>query len=341
MRLATGSTILQSFKAPISHNGLITSAPISTSNRVKTLIRAWPTIDREICKSDIRDKCVEWINRDLADVIKYINDAKEAIILEYVNEEAPQYRLLMRRRAEFLEDKIPASPSKPEIDTALHREMFQQEQRLRHEGARMIKEAEKLDDYEDYQARLSEFVERQNELGVSALAQYVSHRKIILDFLERAISKATSTDKYPLERAVHHLYFRFVQRLIHTLYSQQNFWIIDERVTYHSFLSSDHALASLHPQLESDSLKRPDLFRFDRKIASRRASSQSAQFQLSSSNDHSAMTTRPTRTPSGKCTRWCVKLGQVHLRIITAGRFRYRTRKCQHSVISFATSLVH
>jgi hypothetical protein len=65
----------------------------------------------------------------------------------------------------------------------------------------------KVDDYDDYQKRLSSFMEQYNELGASALAQYVAHRKIILEFLTRAISIPDGERKYPLERVVHQLVF--------------------------------------------------------------------------------------------------------------------------------------
>ena len=44
--------------------------------------------------------------------------------------------------------------------------------------------------YNEYKKRFAEFMEDYNEIGASALAQYVAHRRIILDFLERAISRA-------------------------------------------------------------------------------------------------------------------------------------------------------
>ena len=50
-------------------------------------------------------------------------------------------------------------------------------------------------------------------------------------------------------------------------YYQQNLWLIDERLTYHSFIASDKPLASLGDALHSPSMKRPDLVIFDRKIA--------------------------------------------------------------------------
>lgn len=219
----------------------------------------------EIRRSDIRDACIERIEKDLQDVITSINEAKSAKINKYVQEEAPQYKILLKYEKDFI-GQIPPSASKIEIETALHKELFQREQKMKQEGSKIIKEADKIEDYEGYRKRFSDFMENYNELGVSALAQYVSHRKIILDFLERAVSKDPGTSKYPPEKAIHHLIFPMKGTTDDVPYYQQNLWMIDERLTYHSFIASDKPLSSIG-EIENTSLKRPDIFIFDRKIA--------------------------------------------------------------------------
>ena len=49
-------------------------------------------------------------------------------------------------------------------------------------------------------------------------------------------------------------------------FEQQNLWIIDERLTYHSFLSSDKPLKNLEP-IDNLSGSRPDILIFDRPLA--------------------------------------------------------------------------
>src|SRR3546814_6396296 len=48
-------------------------------------------------------------------------------------------------------------------------------------------------------------------------------------------------------------------------YSQQNLWMIDERLTFHSFISSDKRNKSLRV-LESSDIQRGDIVIFDEKI---------------------------------------------------------------------------
>jgi hypothetical protein len=136
---------------------------------------------------------------------------------------------------------------------------------MKAEGSRIIKEAEKIDDYETYHRRLADFMENYNELGTSALAQYIMHRRIILDLLERAISIGDNDKKYPLEKVVHQLVFPMRSTSEDIPYCEQNLWMIDERLTYHTFLSSDKQLRSIETY-ESHSQKRPDLFIYDRKL---------------------------------------------------------------------------
>ena len=224
-----------------------------------------PLLPDEIRLSDIRDASVQYFNDELATIIGSINEAKEVRIFKYVQEEAPQYKILMRYRNEFI-NKIPPDATKADIEAALHRELHEREVKLTQEGSRIIKEADKIKDYDAYRERFSEFMDKYNELGVSALAQYVAHRKIILEFLDRAISRGPDATKYPLESVGHNLIFPMRSTSNDLLYSQQNLWLIDERLTYHSFIASDKRLDALPDEIHTDSAKRADLLIFDRKI---------------------------------------------------------------------------
>jgi hypothetical protein len=226
-----------------------------------------PTLafEQGIRRADIRDECIKRIHEDLAKVIMSINEEKQERIREYVQTDAPQYKILLRHSDQFI-DKITPNATKTDMEIALHRELYQRETRMTAEGSRIIKEAEKVDDYEGYFRRFSEFMANYNELGTAALTQYVMHRKIILEFLERAISLDPADGKYPLEKVVHQLVFpmRYTSEDIPN--HEQNLWMIDERLTFHSFCASDKPLKALEERLEAGSAKRGDLVIFDEKI---------------------------------------------------------------------------
>lgn len=211
-------------------------------------------------RAEIRNACVDFVRNDLSEVLADINSSKLERIRNYVANDAPHYRVLLKRADEFI-DRIPPSGTKNDLELALHRELHQREIELKKEGNRIIVEAAKLDDYEGYRERLSHFLENNNELGVAALAQYVAHRKIILELFEKALS-SNSDGRYPLEKILHQIIFPMRSSTDDTLYSQQNLWLLDERLNSYGVIHSDRQLRSIEG-LESDSALRPDLIAFD------------------------------------------------------------------------------
>jgi hypothetical protein len=115
---------------------------------------------------------------------------------------------------------------------------------------------------EEYEARVNDFIERENELGKSSLAQYVAHRKVILEFLEKSLQSNPETGKYPLEEIIHKIIYPMRTTSDDVPYEQQNLWIIDERLSYHGFLASDMPLDTVKV-LANPSESRPDIMIFD------------------------------------------------------------------------------
>jgi hypothetical protein len=87
-----------------------------------------------------------------------------------------------------------------------------------------------------------------------------------MELLEKALKQDPETGKYALEKTVHGLIFPMRTTSEDVPFEQQNLWIIDERLTFHSFLSSDQPLNSLE-SVEIDSTSRPDILIFNRPLA--------------------------------------------------------------------------
>lgn len=219
----------------------------------------------DIKRSEIRDQCTTFIENDLSALIDDLNRIKIEKIKKYVHDDAPQYKPIIKYLDDFV-GGISPNATKLDMELALHKELHNREVKLKRESKKILTQAAKLDDYEEYNNRFSKFMEQSNELGAAALAQYVMHRKIVLELFSKALSADKKTEKYPIEAAVHNIVFPMHSTDQDTLYSQQNMWLIDERLTYHSFIASDKALSS-HNDFQAVSKKRPDLFIFDRKMA--------------------------------------------------------------------------
>lgn len=218
----------------------------------------------ELSMRQIRDKALEVARSDIGTYLEDINKDKEARITDYVNTDAPEYRILLKELPKFI-DGIPPGASQSEIDNALHRQMYTKQVELRDRGAELLKQAVDEEDSEEYDKKFNLYIEQENELGKSALAKYITHRRVILDLLERAISLDRTTGKYPLEKAIHRLVFPMRKLSDDVPAEQQNLWVIDERLSYHAFLSSDKEL-NRTGILETDSESRPDILIFNRPL---------------------------------------------------------------------------
>lgn len=96
--------------------------------------------------------------------------------------------------------------------------------------------------------------------------KYVVHRRVILELLDKYLSQDQSTGDYGLEKTIHSLVFPMRSTSEDVPFEQQNLWIIDERLTFHTFLSSDVPLNKT-PVLENGSASRPDLLIFNQPLA--------------------------------------------------------------------------
>ena len=158
-------------------------------------------------KHPIRDAALGCVSNDLQPFLEEINTEKRTSINSYITEEAPQYRPLARYIHEFI-DRIPPGAKGIELEMALHEQMFAKQRELKQESYRLMEESnEAALKPEEYEAKLNSFLERANELGKSSLAQYVTHRKVILEFLEKSLQANPKTGKYPLEEIIHKIIY--------------------------------------------------------------------------------------------------------------------------------------
>jgi hypothetical protein len=219
----------------------------------------------EITLDAIRDGALGCVSSDLQPFLEEINTEKRTTITNYITEEAPQYRPLARYMDEFI-DRIPPGAKGHALEMALHEQMYAKQRELKQESHKLMEESgEAALKPEEYEAKLNSFLERENELGKSSLAQYVAHRKVILEFLEKSLQTNPETGKYPLEEIIHKIIYPMRTTSEDVPYEQQNLWIIDERLSYHWFLTSDMPLDTASV-LVNDSKSRPDLMVFERAL---------------------------------------------------------------------------
>lgn len=176
-------------------------------------------------------------------------------------ERAPEYRALTHEKYRLLlEERIPPGLSEEKLDEHLLHLRTEIEDNVRKEerAVSALMESESID---DYKVRIQELMETMNDVGKAKLADYVAHRRIILDLVDQNLKYVQKDSKYPFERVLHKMIFPMGVTSKDVFFEQQNLWLIDERLCFHTLLTSDKKLSSIKG-LEATSAKEPDILAF-------------------------------------------------------------------------------
>jgi hypothetical protein len=196
----------------------------------------------------------------LADDLQSTNEEKRSQIEKFV-EQAPEYRALTHPRyKELIEQRIQPGLTAEKLDEALLHVKRDVEDSVRKE-VRHVAALFETETFEQYQERFQIVAEQANEIGKAQLAAYVAHRRTILDLVSQSLKKVRTDEKYPFERVLHKMIFPMGATSKDIFFEQQNLWVIDERLCYHTLLTSDKKLNSV-PGLKGTSGKEPDIFAF-------------------------------------------------------------------------------
>lgn len=188
------------------------------------------------------------------------NDEKRIQIKKFV-EQAPEYRALTHPRyREIIEQRIQPGLSEEKLDEALLHVKREVEDGVR-KDLRHATTYFETESFEQYAERFQTLAEQANELGKAELAKYITHRRTILDLISLSLKKRRSDNKYPLERVLHKVLFPMGLTSKEIFFEQQNLWVIDERLCYHTLLTSDKKLKSIEG-LHDTSGKEPDICAF-------------------------------------------------------------------------------
>lgn len=203
------------------------------------------------------------ISKYLVDQIAVAKEEKIAKIKEFVSTKSPQYRSIFKYPEYLDELQIPTQISDDEMELRLFKVFQKIEFHVKKEVQEAIREDVDLENqtFEENKKRLVKIIDEANDVGKSKLAQYVVHRKLILDLFEKTLRKGED-GKYQLEDSVHDIIFPLKKTSDEIDYEKQNLWLIDEKLSFHNYLASDKPL-STNEHLTIDSADRPDLLIFN------------------------------------------------------------------------------
>lgn len=206
---------------------------------------------KDVTMKQIMETVVEQVKIKLSPYLNSVIKDKEKHIKDYVTQQAPQYRHLLRFMKEEIEN------IKPDLtDESLDDELYKIKRKfdldIKEQNLRLIDELNNgILNQSEYEVRFSKQMKKVNAANGATLAEYVAHRKVILDLLEMGIKKSED-GKFQKEKFIHNLIYPMRKNSDDESYDNHNLWLIDEKLAYSNYISSDIPFANDNKQERTD-----------------------------------------------------------------------------------------
>lgn len=199
-------------------------------------------------------QAANYLNSELA-IVKQESTRR---VKDYVNKVAPRYRPLIDRFPEICE-KINPNIKDADLDVQLHKELAAFENKVIQEGHKIL-EANEDEPFEGYSQRVDDYLQGVSAMKKSDLANYVTHRKVVLQFLRKCLKKKIDGSYFD-EDSIHKLIMPMIATGDGLSLQDANLWIIDERLAFYDYIASDKPIRTM-PGDQSGSRLEPDIVRF-------------------------------------------------------------------------------
>jgi len=192
--------------------------------------------------------------------LKSREEKKRQKVVDYVEKEAPWHK-------SYLQDidmtSVPYHLNDEIIEVELYKARLQQEVHAR------TKIKEILDNPNaSIDKQVEQLVDSISKANTSELVHYVALRKTILRVFKKSL-EIKEDGKYSKEEAVHNIIFPTKRDSDSVSYDEHNLWMIDERLNFTEYISSDKPL-------NGGNSERTDILIFNRKMAFRGGENQAS-----------------------------------------------------------------
>lgn len=199
------------------------------------------------------------IERDAAAIAKEAMGAditlrqekKKEHVQSYVDEEAPWHKTILEK---IDLSGLPYNPTNEEIETRLQKEKFAQEIEIKRDVAKLLAES----NFDKVKESVLEIVSKISDTSKNDLIHYIALRRKILDIFGKSL-EVDDTGAYSSEGVVHDIIFPRKGDTEITSFDDHNLWIVDERLNFTYYVSSDVPLVGKNTE-------RPDLLVYNKRI---------------------------------------------------------------------------
>ncbi len=212
---------------------------------------------------ELNENVIENIQELFSDVINKLSNTRIEKVRTFVQKH-PRYRHLLKYRKRELAN-IPSTLSDEKLEIELFKIQQSLEVEILEQAQHAIDEIKNTDADSEPDTSLNGLSQKVIEVGNSKLAEYVIHRKLVLELLESKLKRDTHGN-YETEEAIHKLIFPLKKVSDDITFEDHNLWIIDERLAFHKYLSSDIPFNKIE-EIESESKLRTDLLIMNQSFA--------------------------------------------------------------------------
>jgi hypothetical protein len=204
-----------------------------------------------VSQSDIERQAAAIAKEAVGADIRGRQEKKRERVQSYVDDEAPWHKNILEK---IDLSGMPLNPSNEEIETRLQKEKFIQEVNIKREVNKILAGTT----LEGLEKSVKDVVDTISGTSQNDLIHYIALRRNILDLFGKSL-EVDEKGVYSSEGLVHDIIFPRKGDTLRTPFTNHNLWLVDERLNFTSYLSSDVALLG-------GSSERPDLIAYDKRI---------------------------------------------------------------------------
>lgn len=204
-----------------------------------------------ISQAEIESKAAGIAKEAMGSDVVVRQEKKRERVQSYVDDEAPWHKHILDK---IDLSEMPYNPSDEDIESRLQREKYAQEVQIKRDVTKLLAEG----NLEDLHATVAKVVDKIAGTSKNDLIHYIALRRNILDLFDKSL-QVDEGGSYTSEGVVHDIIFPRKGDSDITSFEDHNLWIIDERLNFTNYVSSDLPL-------NGGRSDRPDLLVYDRRV---------------------------------------------------------------------------
>lgn len=214
----------------------------------------------EICIEEMLSDVSENVRTQYSEFIETAEKEKKSRIHDYIlNPKKPRLAYKHLLTVENIFNDIPANSTDERLESELHKKVYQLEQKRTKAFEKAFKK--KKYDKEEFAEIINTVLKEEAAFSAGKLADLMVGRKAIIKLFRKYL-EWRDDENYMLEEDLHNIIFTMGATTNTIPREFHNLWLLDERLTFHSFTTSDKQFRT-NEHIKSDSQKESDLLIYD------------------------------------------------------------------------------